>query len=730
MSKNLTLVLLFLSMYLGHQSEIHANSCQQIFLNSRATIIPDIADKVLAVHLTDFFPADGIVRASPSNSGRFGVTLHFSLGQPVINHAFGSWSKRKYGVVTSLKNLEPQLLNLFPQDSFVLGDLQLSKDAVIFVPEGDPIPQIPIRVVSYNPNQKTLKESIDAFIKNSGSMVFAAEGPFGHSALSIDGKKIDPTEQLRSLFQDIHQRNPRLTSTTHDYTLWGYIDYKIIDLLATWLRLGSPKMVEDSHLLYHIIGIETTIPEIIKVARERNLSSEALTSLYAGLKNLKSYLYLLKLEWRLRKSNQKTILGTDFKENPNLHQQIISALETPETILPLLIANLKFLSSISNASSFKVPTLDPMSLLGHAKYATMDEFNSIIRDFAPNSQKDSPKRYHSAFAKKAFQLLMERKISYEEFTKYFLAHFAQLEPFSKENLISDFLNASFSAWPKISLEVARFFRSSEVQNIVSKGDYFQFYNRSARQLATMNYLFKSILKPEDLKFVKKEGRAGAWYKDESGRMWYLKRDEKYSELQTAAEVISSTILARFGYKVPYVQIITLNGIRYAAVEALPKGNTSMTLSEINSENVKPLRVFAAMLKDWDRVRSYNNFLYSSGRDEYAMFDFGGTLGARAMGDHKPGLIFSEAIGSFENTKNFAEIYDVFDVKSLPENHPWKNLNASDYNYAYQYLEMLTDADISIIVDSARYSRMSDANYMKESLMNRRNGLIEGLKKRF
>lgn len=106
-------------------------------------------------------------------------------------------------------------------------------------------------------------------------------------------------------------------------------------------------------------------------------------------------------------------------------------------------------------------------------------------------------------------------------------------------------------------------------------------------------------------------------------------------------------------------------------------------------------------------------------------DFGGTLGSRALGRHKPGQVFSDAIGSFEATSDINTIYSTFGVQASP-NHPWMMITRTDADAVIQKFRLLSDEKIEGIVTSAKYSNQADYNYMVQALKLRRDGIISHL----
>lgn len=231
-----------------------------------------------------------------------------------------------------------------------------------------------------------------------------------------------------------------------------------------------------------------------------------------------------------------------------------------------------------------------------------------------------------------------------------------------------------------------------------------------------------------MEISKVEGTTGGkWYRDSQGTKWFVKHDIYYPELQSANEVIATRVYRFLGYKTPESAIVEVNGKRAVAIKDFGKLPTT-TMIEASDKYAKELRVVASYLKDWDRLRvGPNNAIRPDGR--YLLFDFGGTLGARAQGEHKPGQVFSSAVGSFSPEETYSQIVDGFKTDWLPFNHVWRapisNETAKEVKLK---LEGLTDDVLSQFVEEAQYSNPQDAAYMKQALIQRRDTLIEGLGK--
>lgn len=217
---------------------------------------------------------------------------------------------------------------------------------------------------------------------------------------------------------------------------------------------------------------------------------------------------------------------------------------------------------------------------------------------------------------------------------------------------------------------------------------------------------------------------GKWMSDESGINWFMKRDVHYPELQTSAEPIASQVYRHFGFRTPDTVILDIGGVRYSASRDIGQYHSATDFSDMNTSEIRQMRVVAAYLKDWDRLGNpSNNRRMKDG--SLIILDFGGTLGARAQGHHKSGAVFSDTIGSFEATTDINAIYSSF-VVNASSSHPWMKINRADVEAVIQKFRLLTNDKIKEIVSSAQYSNREDHNYMIKALELRRDGIIKNL----
>lgn len=218
---------------------------------------------------------------------------------------------------------------------------------------------------------------------------------------------------------------------------------------------------------------------------------------------------------------------------------------------------------------------------------------------------------------------------------------------------------------------------------------------------------------------------GRWFRDEAGTSWFLKLDMHHPGLQTSAEVVCARLLACLGYRAPEIHKLVRGGLHISAARDVGEAVGTTLFDDLDVPAVRQLRVVAAYLKDWDRVApsTTNNLVHADGR--LTLIDFGGTLGARALGRHKPGPVTSEAIGCFEAATELPTIWDEYRLQTGPD-HPWRRVEPDDLCAAVARLSRLSDEQIVLTVEAARYPTSADAIAMIEALRVRRDTLIDGL----
>ncbi len=211
--------------------------------------ISEIESKVFAVHSTPILPKNGVLKAGARDTSyggkwddeppSFRPTIHFSLGEIVKEHHGFSWDENPYAIVTPIKSLEGQLINIFPNDTFVLGDYRLTPEDILLVPKGTDVSKLPpeVNVLEYN-DDVGLRGAVDQVIKDKNGWQFRMqpEGVAIGSVAYIDGEEINSAEFFSSLYEKL----PQVSYGTHlnpergDAFRFGLIEHTLNILMKTY----------------------------------------------------------------------------------------------------------------------------------------------------------------------------------------------------------------------------------------------------------------------------------------------------------------------------------------------------------------------------------------------------------------------------------------------------------------------------------------------------------------
>ncbi|GEM_PF-5187359 len=219
---------------------------------------------------------------------------------------------------------------------------------------------------------------------------------------------------------------------------------------------------------------------------------------------------------------------------------------------------------------------------------------------------------------------------------------------------------------------------------------------------------------------------GRWFQDDDGTPWFLKSDPYHASLQSSAEVVSARVLATLGYPVPETHKLVVGEVHLSAARDVGEAIATTHFETLHVPAVRELRVFAAYLRDWDRIapRSTNNLVHADG--QITLIDFGGSLGARALGRHKPGPVSHKAIGCFPASRDIREIWGGFQFETRAD-HPWLALGPTDIDAALTKLARLDDQTLEEIVGLAAYPDQVAHATMVSALGTRRDTLVGDLR---
>ena len=433
-------------------------------------------ERVYAVHITKFLPTTGFIKAAKGR-GRFLPTIHFSLGEPVLDHAWGAWSHVPYAIVMPVTHLRDQMLNLYPQDTFVLGDVKVPRDAVIFIPEGEQVPSgITNRVIRYNAAEG-VKSAISKFLKESNSVEFSTKS--ARSDTKLGNVNIMEGKRLQRIFRSLFDDKPYLTRTIHAATPWGKIDWSIVMKLERWVnKQGSPKDL-DFDVQLALYEIHDAIYGVSSVAAKMTLPDYARKNLSENFRELKSYLTLLEVENYLRLQGS-SILALDSIVFSTRVDELL-ALRYDRSKLFAYVESMKKDLPPAPQKGFK---RTPDEYLIAMPDTPMHVFKRRLeKDFA-NADLEIQNRIHVVIAKHAFNQLFSGKITADQAFAVFKNHSAFLTTNdmtgtsrnSLYNVVSRVVpNSDMNFGDPPNRQVLLFLGKPEVDKILQERNFFQYH---------------------------------------------------------------------------------------------------------------------------------------------------------------------------------------------------------------------------------------------------------------
>lgn len=288
-----------------------ADSClklaqQIIHAEKLPSIAKDLDDKLFAIHLTNYLPENGIIEANSLNRARFAATIHFSLGEPVISHGSGNWINKKYAILVPIKYLKDQMLNIFVQDTFVVGSFQLPKEAIILIPKGSALPKgYAGSVRTYEDNK--IAEATKNLIKEEKGIEVSANSPFVKSEITVQGEIIDPKVMLKKYFD----ANKDLTYELHYTTIYGALDTGIYSILGEWsIGLLPSNSLSANNLKTRLIIFQKLIHEMDRRVKLMNLPTVAMRNYDNNRKALGGLINLIEVEIEFQVKYHKTFLNS------------------------------------------------------------------------------------------------------------------------------------------------------------------------------------------------------------------------------------------------------------------------------------------------------------------------------------------------------------------------------------------------------------------------------------
>jgi len=209
-----------------------------------------LREKIFLVHATASAPEQDILQARARDNSKdkkwgnqkppsFRPTLHFSMGELFNGGWEGGFSREDMpcAILLPLQKGEQQLFNVFPNDTVIMGDIQLDEGSYVVLPEETNY-KGKAKVIRYNPKTESLRSVVDRTITESDGWKMHTDtfidGPHSFaSPAKIENKNVGDQRFFSALLQEY----PHLSFGSHFHSekgdAWrtGVVDYRITDII-------------------------------------------------------------------------------------------------------------------------------------------------------------------------------------------------------------------------------------------------------------------------------------------------------------------------------------------------------------------------------------------------------------------------------------------------------------------------------------------------------------------
>lgn len=230
--------------------------CLFVYLSASLTA-HELEEKLFAVHATNFFPQNGVIRAG------FGYipfedplarslypdardTVHFALGEVVR----GGWDNKRYAVLVQLKYLLPQVINVNVYDTFTLGSVPIDHSHFILVVPQDDQDKVPpthhYAVWTYDSRVLKIRQAVDAVIHSQGGWAIRMEETYSEDVCNrATHLGNDADINTPAFFSPLNRTHPhvccaglRWVPYVGEGYLFGQLERSVTEL-ATYLLSGT-----------------------------------------------------------------------------------------------------------------------------------------------------------------------------------------------------------------------------------------------------------------------------------------------------------------------------------------------------------------------------------------------------------------------------------------------------------------------------------------------------------
>lgn len=264
-----------------------------------------IDSRLYAVHLTDFLPQSGILSANSAKSLKFSPTLHFSLGAPVVSHSAGNWENKKYAILLPLKYIKSQMLNLFHQDTFIIGDLKLPEESVLLIPRDEEISgRFKGKIIYYDPNEP-ISDVVRRYLKDIDSIVLEPSGPFLSDKFFWKEKEVVELDFFKKYFLD----KLTVTHMLHSESVIGELQMGVHNFFANWLYRKKPSNQSLYELKYNKLVFEEQMKYILSTVEQMQMPLHVNESIDKQIRILRKLLNIMEVDILLQEKYQRSVFS-------------------------------------------------------------------------------------------------------------------------------------------------------------------------------------------------------------------------------------------------------------------------------------------------------------------------------------------------------------------------------------------------------------------------------------
>lgn len=344
--------------------------------------VQELESKLFAVHSTPILPKNGIMIAgarsmSDKHNGdeppSFRPTIHFSLNEIVQEHGDWSWDENPYAIIAPITTLEPQLVNLYPNDTFIVGNFRLTAGTILLVPYGTDVSSIPpeVQIVRYD-KKVGLRKAVDQIVEQKGGwpIRMLPEGVDTGAVAYIGEQEINDPAFFSALFEKL----PHLSYGTHtnpqrgEAFRFGISEQAVDNLMKTysnhWMVFSTVQVRYYKSLILH------NVKRLDRYIHESPLDGDARRLFEEKKTKLMGWLNVVDVDLELRDRYGKTFSRA---RDDDVERQIFKLRNSPDKLREY---GHRILRSLPDAEHSEA--MDPRVLAEHINAFSPDELAEFM----------------------------------------------------------------------------------------------------------------------------------------------------------------------------------------------------------------------------------------------------------------------------------------------------------------------------------------------------------------